>query len=307
MGYDRFAEIDLDEVDLSDTSFLISFPLTNPTLEKALTQTKIITPVWVLAEKPYRLVHGFRRLALARSLGIKRVPAIILRCEPKEAFRQALLENLFRGLNLIEKAHATEKMFFFGFTKNEVAECISLMGLGRGEIVLETLIGLSKVNEAIKTYIVENSLSLKTSRYLLSLKEYSLEKLIGFLKGKRVSESLLREFLENLILAEVKLGEIPFSELESFETIEDARLFIKKKLNPSLSKISHDLKEVIGSMEFPPNVKIGVDPYLEREEIEISISARNISEFRVALGKISRAYEEGKFYKLFEVYEGKIR
>lgn len=307
MDYAELREIDIDEVDISDDSFLISFPLRDPALEKILIRTKILTPIWVLGGKPYVPVHGFRRIHFARTFGLRKIPALILNTQRKLALRQAIFENLFRGLNLIEKSNAVQKLLSFGFSKEEVFDYMSLMGLGKSSEVLETLLRLSEAEEDIKMFVFEKSLSLKTVKYLTALGRESQKRLIRFLRGKRITESLLREFLEDLILAQVRFKEIPFSEFEESQTIEEARISLKRRLNPIFSKLSEHVEEIIRSMEFPPNVRVSLDPYLERDELEVRISARNITEISSALAKISKTLNEGGFAKLFEIYEGRVR
>ncbi|MCS7281117.1 MAG: ParB/RepB/Spo0J family partition protein [Desulfobacterota bacterium] len=298
--------VDISDVDLTDNTYTISFPHDDPRLEWYIGKTRLITPVLLLAGKPLKVIDGLRRIRYASKLELEAVPAYVLSVEPYRALMIAILANIARGLNIVEKAHAIAKMCEFGFSDDEIFELMGFFGLGRSQKIKSLCIKIASEEETIKFYFCQNSLSMKTIGYFFDLTEESRKKLLNFLQNKKITESSLREFLELVLLAEVKFGDIPFSTFEQAQTIDEAKFLLKKEVSPSISALCTEFFGILGMIKLPNTTKIKVDPFFEKEEMEISILAKSVEDVDLALKKLQVALGRGYFEKIFALTQGKI-
>ena len=131
--------IPLRKINIRDKRFRISYPSADEMLLSSIRKVGIIQPVVLLEGPPFSIVTGFRRVEAAKKLGLKEVPAVTVKLSEKEGLLFAIHDNLHRGLNIIEKAHALEKMVSMGFSESEIYEVMALFSLGPHEKVLAHL------------------------------------------------------------------------------------------------------------------------------------------------------------------------
>ncbi|MCX7857748.1 MAG: ParB N-terminal domain-containing protein [Deltaproteobacteria bacterium] len=298
--------VNIDDVNLENREYHISFPDENSLVELLIDKTNIINPVTLLYSEPYIVIDGFRRLKYASRSGKSSVPAYILSISREEALTLSICQNLLRGLNLVEKAIAVAKMHKMGIPKEKILNMMDILSLGKSEKVKDLCLNIANEKPEIKNYFLEHSLSLKTISYFFKLKEPTRNKIISFLLGKSVTESSLREFFQIAVVSELKCGDKVFSELDFAETLEDAKKRLKKKAWPLLSDLEQEFAKVSSRMAFPPNVKVRMDPNFEKEELEISIKVKKKEEIELILTKLNSAIKRGDFDKLFELSSGKI-
>ncbi len=296
--------VNLGEIDFENRQYRISFPSDEPSLCTILSKTGFISPVLLLQTKPYILIDGFRRVGYALDIGKKDVPACVLSVSPQEALLIAIYENFLRGLNVVEKATAVYKMFKLGFQKGDILKEMAKLGLGGSERILDVCLKIAKEDEDTKSYFVEHSLSIKTISYFLNFGKEEREMVISFLKGKKITESLLREFFFSFSVFLVKFGRPPYEELKTVKSLEEAIGLLKKKVSPTLSKLGDEFTEICAKMKLPPNAKVRVDPYFEKEEVEISIEAKRTEDIENALTKLQSALKRGDFHRIFELTSG---
>lgn len=299
-----FKEVNISEIDLKNRQYQISYPPCSPDLTKVLHKTGVINPVFLLSTNPYVVIDGFKRLTYASKIGKNSISAFIMEVPPDKALKIAIYENLMRGLNIVEKAIAVSKMFDFRFSRNEIVSTIEDLGLGKSEKILDLCRKIANETETAKTFFVNHSLSLKTIDYFLNLTEESKKTVITFLEGKKVTESLLREFMRLVLVLEIRFGKFSKSNLVAAETLEDGIKILKKIVSPELSTMQEEFEKVCKKMELPPSTKVRVDPFFEREEIEILIRAKRKSEIECAILKLEQALRRGDFDKILELTGG---
>ena len=124
-------------------------------LLSSIKKVGIIQPVVLLEGPPFSVVTGFRRIEAAKKLGLKEVPAVTVKLSEKEGLLFAIHDNIHRGLNIIEKAHALEKMVSMGFPESEIYEVMALFSLGPHEKVLAHLLSIARAEEPLKHFIFE--------------------------------------------------------------------------------------------------------------------------------------------------------
>jgi ParB family transcriptional regulator, chromosome partitioning protein len=121
----------------------------------------------------YEIIAGERRWRAAREVGLKEIPAVIVREQsPEQAYIDALVENVVReDLNPIDRAEALGKIkVHLGAqsTWDEVASS-GMLGISRRQIF--HLLGLTTLPEAVKDDIRSSVLNEKHGRALRTLRD----------------------------------------------------------------------------------------------------------------------------------------
>jgi ParB family chromosome partitioning protein len=120
----------------------------------------------------YELVAGERRLRAARMVGLKEVPCIIRHFSDEDVAVLGLIENLQRSdLHYLEEANGYEKVLEkFNLTQQELADKI-----GKSQSTLANKLRLLKLSKTVQDIIVENEISERHARALLSLDSEELQ------------------------------------------------------------------------------------------------------------------------------------
>ena len=136
-------------------------------LVASLQEHGLVQPIVVRARGDrYQLIAGQRRLAAARQLGWKSVPARVLDVEDRQMAEIAIVENLQRrDLDALEKA-ASFKQYLatWGCTQDELAKRLSI---DRSHVA--NLIRLLELPEGVQTKLRAGKLSMGHARALLPL------------------------------------------------------------------------------------------------------------------------------------------
>jgi ParB family chromosome partitioning protein len=299
--------IPLRKINARDNSFRISFTAHNEMLLSSIKKLGIIQPVVLLEGPPFVVVTGFRRLEAAKILGLKEIPAITVKLSEKEGLLFAIHDNLHRGLNIIEKAHALEKMVSMGFPESEIYEVMALFSLGPHEKVLAHLTSIARAEEPLKHFIFTNALSMKNIEYMLWFEKEERKKIMTALASTRLTESYLREILEMLHLMKIKKGRFVSGVLKYAGNAQELRTTLKRITHPQLSSLEKKLEAIRKVSSLPPALDIRVDPFFEKEYIDITIRAKSEKETKELLGKLEEVLQKGHIRSILELTKGRVR
>ncbi len=300
-------EIPLSRIDLKDERFPLSFGRDNERLLSSIRAFGIIEPVVLLDRKPYVPVAGHRRLACARSLGMRSVPAFIIDSTDRDAFLKAVNANLERGYNIIEKANILSGMDLLGFSRPDVLACMKDLDLDPHEKVLDVFLALARLTLREKEFIFTNGMSLRNTGHFLRFDTGERKKIMRSLSGLHLTESVLREVLESLQIIKIRTGKLAGKDIPALPDIEALRSHLKKRIHPVLTSLERKLKAIRGKMALPPGMDIRVDPFFEKEYIELVLRIKDENDIRTALAKISGLAEAGFLRSILDLTKGTIR
>ena len=298
--------IAIDTINVHDKKFCITFPDEDAILRASIEKVGIIQPVILLEVSPYAVVTGFKRIAIAQQLGLREIPCTFIKITEQEALLFAIHDNVQRGLNLVEKAHAIERMLHIGFTSSEINEMMVFLGLQPHEKVMKTLVALASAEESLRRFIVLRDLPMKIVDYFMRFEASERQPIIELLSSFHASESTIREILEVLNLLKVKKGMLPLEGLKhgnAYELIQQ----LKQVAYPILTELQSRLQDIRHTAALPPNIDIKVDPFFEKEYIDIGIRARNKDDIEQAIEKIRRLTDDGTIGSIFDLTKGNIR
>ncbi len=299
--------IPLRKINTRDNRFRISYPPADEMLLSSIKKVGIIQPVVLLEGPPFSVVTGFRRIEAAKKLGLNEVPAVTVKLSEKEGLLFAIHDNIHRGLNIIEKAHALEKMVSMGFSESEIHEVMALFSLGPHEKVLAHLLSIARAEEPLKHFIFANALSMKNIEYMLWFEKEERKKIMTALASMRLTESYLREILEMLHLMKIKKGRFVSGVLKYAGNAQELRARLKKIIHPRLTSLEKKLEEIRKSSALPPALDIRVDPFFEKEYIDITIRAKSEKETKELLEKLDEVLQKGHIRSILELTKGRVR
>lgn len=167
-------------------------------LSQSIKQHGIIQPITVRKiGNTYELVAGERRLRAAKVANLEVVPCNIIDITDSESAEIALLENLQReDLNYIEEAEAYSNLLNdHNFTQEDLARRI-----GKKQSTIANKLRLLKLDSSVRQLCIENNLTERHSRALLSLPTSKLQLKIV---SKVVKDGLNVKSTEELINKEL--------------------------------------------------------------------------------------------------------
>ncbi len=296
--------INIDDIDTTDMRFCISYPLRDEVLLASMERVGILEPVVLLGAPPYSIVSGFKRIFAAAKLRLTEVPALIVKVDEKQAVLHSIHSNLWRGLNIVEKAYAIERMGSLGLTEPELNEAMALLGLNPHQKLLEKLVAIAKGDSALKDFLLAKSLSMKNVESLIRFDAGERARIMGILISFHTTDSLIREILNLLSLVKVKRGSIDFSAIADVADPQELKKRLKELTNPILSSLTQALKEALARCSLPPGMDIKVDPFFEKRYIDILIRVKTEEEARDAIEKLGSSLDEGCIGSILELTKG---
>jgi len=296
----------IDRINTNDQRFCITYPLEDALLYTSIQRIGIVQPVILLDASPFIVVTGFKRIEIAHQLGLKEIPYVAVDITDHEALLFAVHDNIRRGLNLIEKAHALERMLHLGFSREEIFDILKMLGMNPHEKMLKMLIALASAEDSFKRFIVSRNLSLKNVDYLMRFEVSERATIIDLLSSVHVSEGSIREILEILSLLKLKYNKLPFTKFPPASNSQDLIKYLKEMAYPILTSLHKQLQDIRHALALPPNIDIKVDPFFEKEYIDIGIRAKNREDINQALEKLHRLTDDGILGRIFDLTKGNL-
>lgn len=136
-------------------------------LSHSIKMQGIIQPLLVRKDTSgYELVTGERRLRAAKLAGLKQVPVVLREVTDSKLLEISIIENVQReDLNPIEESEAYSRLMTeFNLKQNEVAKRV-----GKSRSAVANCLRLRQLPDAIKTQILDGTLSMGHARALLGV------------------------------------------------------------------------------------------------------------------------------------------
>lgn len=143
-------------------------------LADSIKQHGLIEPLIVQKGKKgfYQIIAGERRWRAAKIANLKEVPVVIKDYTKQEVMEIALIENIQReDLNPIEEAEAYDSLIKeFHLKQDEIAEKVS-----KSRVAITNALRLLKLDERVRTMLVEDKLKSGHARALLAIENNDLQ------------------------------------------------------------------------------------------------------------------------------------
>lgn len=167
-------------------------------LASSIKEKGVVQPVLARkTESGYELIAGERRLRAVKSLGIKKIPAIVKEADDIDAMELGLIENIQReDLNPIEEAKAYQRLNKeFGFSHEEIAQAV-----GKDRTAVTNTLRLLNLPMKIQQFVLDDVLTMGHARALLSVSDPHrqmkiCQKIIRRGLSVREAEQLVRPYI----------------------------------------------------------------------------------------------------------------
>ncbi|MFN3567618.1 MAG: ParB/RepB/Spo0J family partition protein [Caldimicrobium sp.] len=301
-------EVKIEEIDFSERSYLFSYPERSSLLIESIKEYGLIDlPLLILGEKGYIIVSGEGRVNALKKLSYISFQALILpsTLSKAELLLIALEANLWRGLNLVEKAFFIEKAELF-FPKETLINILPKLGFSPHIKWYYFLKNLLKLEKPYYDLLVKNELNPKMIELLSDLSGYEREEFLEifhkikptFNEQREILETLLdlkrRENLSSLLTPELKKileeKEINLRKKNFFEAIEKIRFPNYYRKKEQIVKIKQNFLE--------KDIRVDFSPYLEKKEITFYINSKNFDDLKKKVAFIDSYGKE-----LFRIFE----
>ncbi len=306
----KVLSVPLDSIDDSRRLFRTSMCRDEKPLIRSIETAGILCPVIVrtLGNSDRReLVHGHRRVAAARELGLASIPAAELTGEEADdsrAFDLAFWDNcVTRGFNLAEASMAVRSLILIRGKDDQsiIKTYLPAMGFQPSKKVLDNLAALIELSPGWLEYFIERGVSLKVAGQILKLPEDDAGALFMLVQSIRPNQNHLRELV--LLLAEVAARE-KLSTRGLIETKEisdlvdpswaDARArhdavmsHLRKRRNPELARFDTGARELADRSGLPSSVSMNTPALTDKPVLRFSLELASTSDAASAAKALS--------------------
>lgn len=291
--------IPIERINMNDRRFCISYPLQDDALLSSIRMEGVIQPLLILDKQPHTIVSGFKRIEAAKELGFTDIPCFVMDMDYKKAMQASIHSNLGRVLNIIEKAYCVDKLFTMDFSEEEISGVMSMISLGFHEKIIKRMRVLANAENFVKDFVLQKNMTMQNVEKLLGFADHEIKDITEMLNRIHTTESMMREILQMLSIMKLKYGNIDFSAIKGMNNIYDLKRSLKYSINPILSGLEEDLSEIKNRCALPPSIDIKVDPFFEKEYIDIRIRANGPEEVKGALLKINSILDAGYIRSIF--------
>jgi len=195
-------------------------------LKKSILENGLIQPITVRRKDGvYELISGERRLRASKEIGIKEIPAYVIKVDTKEAMvALSLIENIQREeLNPIEVATAYKQLMDeCNLSQEEIA-----VKVGKERSTITNTIRLLKLSASIQEHLINGDISSGHARALLSVDDESYQMII---LTKILKDQLSVRAVEKLVKSPAKVASKKKKNMESLSGDEIANRDIENKL-----------------------------------------------------------------------------
>ena len=304
--------VPFEQIDLSDETFSVNFRADLERLRSSIKEVGVIHLV-VLRKKgeAYQVVSGFRRIWLARELGVPEIEARVFGQEEDDIrlFSISLHENLTtRGFNMVETALALDKLIHrFRIDPAVVIKTfLPLFSLETSEKILNTYLSLARMEDEVKGYVLEQKVSRTNIRKLSSLVPEDRRVVLRLLSPLKLGENSLREVLA--LLEEItrrdrlKLMEIvdrreiqailSHQELTPSQRTERVKMVLMDLRYPRRQRLEQIFEEKRKALNLPPGISVHHQPHFEGKGLTIELRFETLEEYRALLKSLSALVEK---------------
>lgn len=200
-GNERLKEIDIDEITTAPHQPRQLFdPDKLAELAASIKEHGVIQPVVVrpLQSGGYELIAGERRWRACKTLGYRKIPAVVKEYRDMEASAVSLIENVQReNLNPLEEALAYHQLMDnYGLTQEEVSGRV-----GKSRSFVANMVRLLGLPNEIKDLLASGQLNAGHARALLAIQDGKKQvaaagKIVRFNLNVRQAESMARSLAQ---------------------------------------------------------------------------------------------------------------
>ncbi len=303
----KFQILFLDEIDLQDRTYLFSYPKRSVLLRESIASLGLLQPPIVFKEKNfYKIICGEGRILACKELDIREISVLVVKnLSPKELLSLSLESNLFRNLNLVEKAEFIERALKI-FSVDEILKFLPKLGFTSSFYWIDFLKKIFQLENPFKDLLIKNKLNPKIIENLSKLNSKERLEYLEIIQNLALTFSEQREVLENL-LDYKKRKELPYLLPDELKEVFNEKDFNKRKREffkilkfltyPQYYSKFQKISSAIEKFK-TKQININLSSYFEEKELEVYFKAFSFENLEEKINFIIENKE--KLKKVFE-------
>lgn len=322
-----FSIIETRQIDFSDMTFCVSFPLESPAVSASVGMVGVINPIIVSGcpcQGKYQLVAGFRRAFACRDIGLAQIPAQIYPVDPDNplaAFCLALYENLaHRTFNAVECAEILRKLSAqFHCPADELAQTfLPALGLPRSAKTLDAYLRLAAFDDEQKRHLAGQELPLGLIELLAALPPEDRGAAFRLMTAVNINQNKLRELLtmaEDIALRDgcalrdvlsdpailSLLAHEKFSAPQKLDAIRDA---LRRRRFPRLTALEQEYAAALKRLKSPQGVQLTADRYFEDDALTATFRFASRDQLAAVADELRQFAVQPELETLLRVIQG---
>jgi ParB family chromosome partitioning protein len=315
-------KISLQQIDLSDETFSVSFMADLGRLRSSIEELGLIQPVFLKEKRDgYQIVSGFRRVSVIHELGNPEIESRVLGDRGADDFRLfsiSLHENLTtRGFNTVEKAIALEKLVRrFRIDPIVVVKTfLPLFSLEPNEKILNTYLSLALMEDEVKRYVLKEEVSRFNIRIFSAFTPEDRMALLSLISPLKLGENHLREMLALLeeisrrdrcpvkeIIGRPEIGVILSQrELTPSQRTEQVRRVLMDFRYPEMRQCEEKFEKKRKDLNLPSHVSIHHPPFFEGTGLRVEFQFETVEEYQNILQSLSNLAHKKEFEEMLGI------
>jgi ParB/RepB/Spo0J family partition protein len=321
---EKLQEVPMDEIDLQDRTFCMSFGWNKKSLCHSIQKRGLITPCLLRRKetKPgYQIVMGFRRLEICKNLDFISIKAFVVdprEMDDEEALLTALYENLStRGLNVIERSKIMGMLErHLGWKRDRVVkEVLPGMDIQPSTALVDAHLSLLRLIDPLKQFILDEEVTLTNAVRLSPFSHEDQHYLAMVLPRLKLNENILKEFLIfldelmrregislPLILEQAGVLEVVKDDgISKHQRTQRVRKAIWTERYPMLSRMKEEFEGLKKELHLPPEISLKHSPYFEEEGLRVSFRFSEAKKFKEVIKRLHVISDSNKIERLLEI------
>ena len=309
--------IALNEINISDDTYRYHYPKYHAApLRRSIREHGILTPCLLEStDAGYRIVHGFRRIAIAHEGKMESVPALISDNSSLEHLKGSLIDNRVQGeFNLYEQAKALEIAGKLGASESTIIEeFLPLVGLHAHKNVYDEYRGFLRIPLQLIDFFVEKDIAISRTQIFQKLtpegQSVAVELLERFSPGINVLDEIITNLYEISRREEQAIADI-YEELQVENILEDAgqphlalgdiRQRLQKYRYPVLSQTNEEIKKLTSRLELGERVRIRWDNRLENRGLDVTFHWESVEDIKKSQSDLDDPENRAVFKSIFD-------
>jgi len=313
--------IPISEIDPTDDTYRLSLRTDPAGLVSAIRAVGLINPP-VLRHKDnrsYRIVCGFRRVEVCRSLGWLEINGRVVVGDLSELdlLKLAILDNRsHRPLNIVEQARGIQKLSAHIPVKNRLEVLASLLGFPPNRKVFQKISALSRLPQVVQAGLVDETISLEAGADLSCLSREEALAFFDVLTGLKLSQNKQTEIIRLVreIAAREDLQALQVLQGEDIRAIVDSpafnrnekgsllRAYLKKRRFPTLAKTEERFLRDLKALKLNEDVYITPPAHFEGASYALQMAFKNLEDFNKGRQTLNAMAKNPALKRLLERY-----
>ena len=200
----RIEQVPVERIMAEDALFKISTGAASVELETSIRLVGLVNPPILAARSDgFRIVSGFKRIAVLRQLKADSIPARLLDYDTpvENCIRIAIVENSCqRPLNLVEQANAIALLATIHADNQQLSDAAGSVGLSVNPGMVEKLKKLAAMEGVLKSGVLEGTIALPVAIQIQAMNDAGAVRSLGAMfKNLGLSLNRQREMLDWII------------------------------------------------------------------------------------------------------------